>query len=448
MKKLTTIIILLFGIKVFAQNVGINTTSPQTALDVKGGIRNQPLYLTGSGSNIVIPDNQSNINLSGSFTAQFSATIANPIDGQKLTIDNNSNQKGVLNSTVDIKFGLNEFTYSDGEWKAINPNAWYLNGNDGVSSASNFIGTINKQDLVFKTYDNEQMRLHQQGGLSIGTPIHTEALDLVGNANISGQIMPQGQSGQQGQFLRSNGDGTMNWAFLSKYPNSHDFYGLYDNVANTFQTYTFVVPNNITEIWAQSWSGGSGGTVLPTSITNTSFAKGGNAGSYLSAIVKVIPGETLTILAGNGGSSGVGGGVTQIVRGGTAISGINSFGVAIALIDPATNSNGILEYVKGSVGELATFSYNQAGTSLFYRVFSGGKGGKAFPANEGGAGVTVAYDNTTNNVVSFTNNGAIGATQGGFGGDGVTPGGGGGVGYGSFASFGGKGGPGYVILHW
>ncbi len=448
MKNLLFLFLLALVAQSFAQNVGINTTSPQSSLDIRGGIRNQPVYLVGSGSNIVIPDNQSNINLSGTFTAQFSATIANPTDGQKLTIDNNSNQKGILNSTVDIKLGLNEYTYSDGEWKAINPNAWYLNGNDGVSAASNFIGTINKQDLVFKTYNSEQMRLHQQGGLSIGTATHTETLDVAGNANISGEIKPLGQAGQAGQVLQSKGDGTMNWAHINKYPNARSFYGAFSNIFNSIQTYSFIVPASITEMWVQCWEGGDGGGVLPTTISSTSYAKGGDGGSYISGIIKVVPGETLTIYVGNGGTSGAPGGVTQILRGGTPFFGINSFGLAIADIDPTTNTNGVLEYVTGITGEISTFSYQQAGTSLFYRVFTNGKGGSAYPNQPGGYGVTVAYDNTTNSPVSFVNNGNIGVNNGSFGGNGAVPGGGGGIGYGGSIGFGGRGGYGMAILHW
>ena len=93
-KTLLLLPFLIFTFYVKAQNVGIGTPTPKTSLDIKGGIRIQPLYLKGSGTAIIIPDNQSNINLTGNFSGQFSATINNPKDGQKLVIDNISNQTG------------------------------------------------------------------------------------------------------------------------------------------------------------------------------------------------------------------------------------------------------------------------------------------------------------------------------------------------------------------
>ncbi len=212
MKQLiTTVISCSLCVMSQAQNIGVNTATPKTSLDIKGGIRNQPLYLTGSGTGIIIPDNQSTINLSGSFSGQFSATVNNPEDGQRLIIDNNSNQTGAIIGGPDIRIGLNEYLFSDGEWKTVKMNAWDLNGNFNTNPATQFIGTTDKRDLVFKTNNNENMRLPYQGGLSIGTTVHTEALDLGGNANISGEIKPMGVAGAAGQFLQSNGNGTMQW---------------------------------------------------------------------------------------------------------------------------------------------------------------------------------------------------------------------------------------------
>ncbi len=146
-----------------AQNVGIGTTVPKTSLDIKGGIRNQPIYLTGSGTAIIIPDNQSNVNLAGNFSGQFSATVNNPEDGQRLIIDNNSNQTGVLSGSIDIRNGLNEYIYSDGEWKVVSNSSWALNGNLNTDPANNFIGTTDKNDVVFKRFNNEKIRLVQDG---------------------------------------------------------------------------------------------------------------------------------------------------------------------------------------------------------------------------------------------------------------------------------------------
>ena len=160
---ITTIISCSLCVMSEAQNVGVNTATPKTSLDIKGGIRNQPLYLTGSGTGIIIPDNQSNINLSGSFSGQFSATVKNPEDGQRLIIDNVSNQTGVIIGGPDIRIGLNEYIYSDGEWKTIKMNAWDLNGNFNTNPATQFIGTTDKNDVVFKRFNTERLRIAEEG---------------------------------------------------------------------------------------------------------------------------------------------------------------------------------------------------------------------------------------------------------------------------------------------
>ena len=160
---ITTIISCSLCVMSQAQNVGVNTATPKTSLDIKGGIRNQPLYLTGSGTGIIIPDNQSNINLSGSFSGQFSATVKNPEDGQRLIIDNVSNQTGVIIGGPDIRIGLNEYIYSDGEWKTIKMNAWDLNGNFNTNPATQFIGTTDKNDVVFKRFNTERLRIAEEG---------------------------------------------------------------------------------------------------------------------------------------------------------------------------------------------------------------------------------------------------------------------------------------------
>ena len=335
-------------------------------------------------------------------------------------------------------------------WKALsNDIGWALTGNTAINQATNFIGTTDKNDVIFKTNNTETMRIAYQGGLSIGTPVHTEALDLAGNANISGEIKPNGITGKVGQILQSNGNGTMSWAAINKYPNSISYKGLYSNVSDTYQTFSFTVPTGITQMWVECWSGGDSGGFLPNTITNTTNARGGNAGSYLSGIINVVPSEVLTLLVGNGGISSASGGITYIYRSGSTpeILGITPFETYYAIVNPTTNTNGVLSFINGSAGKSSTMAYQQAGTTSFIKTYSGGDGGSTFPYQLGGSGVTVAYDLATNNAVSFLQNFNIGITNGSKGGNGATPGGGGGVGF-PTVGFVGAGGVGMIILHW
>ncbi len=181
--------LLIFTLCASAQNVGVGTNTPTTTLDVKGGFRIQPLYLTGSGTSIIIPDNQSNINLAGSFTGSFAATINNPQDGQKLIIDNNSSQIGILNGSVNILKGLNEFVHSDGEWKQLNTNNWSLNGNYNTDPATQFIGTGDASDVSIRRNSLEKLKLVNEG-LQI-----RESNTLEFGAGISGKQVDNGKIG-------------------------------------------------------------------------------------------------------------------------------------------------------------------------------------------------------------------------------------------------------------
>jgi hypothetical protein len=286
----------------------------------------------------------------------------------------------------------------------------------------------------------------QAQNVGIGNPTPAEKLDVTGNINVTGTIKANGSAGSANQVLTSNGNGTMNWASIHKYPNSISFKGLLNNDDGTFQTYSFVVPANITEIWAECWEGGDGGQILPATITNTTSAKGGDAGSYVSGIIKVTPGETLTLRVGDGGTSGALGGSTMIYRGFSEVFGINTFGNEYALFDPVTNTDGLLKFVKGESGSLVTFTHVEVKTGSFHRVVTGGKGGDSYPDSKGGTGTTVSYDNLTNATVAYLFNYSIGVNNGSRGAHGATPGGGGGVGYPSIG-FAGYGGVGMVILH-
>lgn len=59
-------------------------------------------------------------------------------------------------------------------------NDWHLNGNTGIT-ATNFIGTINAADLIFKTNNAERMRITSAGKVGLGTTNPTATLHILGN---------------------------------------------------------------------------------------------------------------------------------------------------------------------------------------------------------------------------------------------------------------------------
>ena len=85
--------------------------------------------------------------------------------------------------------------------------SWLLTGNAGTNPATNFLGTTDAQHLVFRTNNLERMRITSSGYVGIGTAAPNERLDVNGNIRFSGALMPNGNAGSAGAFLRSQGAG-------------------------------------------------------------------------------------------------------------------------------------------------------------------------------------------------------------------------------------------------
>lgn len=63
--------------------------------------------------------------------------------------------------------------------------SWNIIGNSNTDPATNFLGTTNKKDLVFKTNNAERMRILQNGKIGIGITNPKQVLDVKGNINIA-----------------------------------------------------------------------------------------------------------------------------------------------------------------------------------------------------------------------------------------------------------------------
>lgn len=263
--------------------------------------------------------------------------------------------------------------------------------------------------------------------------------ELLGDVNVTGAIQTNGNSGNNGQILQNNGNGTMSWqnsiaSLNTLYPNSRSYRGLFDNIANSVSTFTFTVPAGITKVWVEGWGGGSAGTILPATITNTTSARGGKSGNFLSAVLNVTPGEILDLQVGNGNTLSTGG-ISKVIR--TSLSQ-SIFEVGSPPLSYfLENSNNFLSFVQGAYGHIPIESYSQTSSTNYVRTISGGHGGSSFPSQNGGRGVTVTYNLSTNTVLSYFSIDPEGSRD-------VIPGGGGGVGYLTQ----GAGAPGMLVLHW
>jgi len=63
--------------------------------------------------------------------------------------------------------------------------SWSITGNSGTNPAVNFLGTTDSKALVFKTNNNERMRIASSGKVGIGVSAPVQKLDVGGNLNLS-----------------------------------------------------------------------------------------------------------------------------------------------------------------------------------------------------------------------------------------------------------------------
>jgi trimeric autotransporter adhesin len=161
MKFYLSLILVCATVVVKAQNIGINTTTPATTLDVNGAILTRSTAVNPSANNVSIPDHVSyfvignGASCTDTITCFFSGTY---LDGQHLTIfNNNACAMPAKFSGVVIPYlsAMNFICKAPGGWYPIlapeNPlsNNWTLNGN--VVDTSNFIGTTNDAAILFKS---------------------------------------------------------------------------------------------------------------------------------------------------------------------------------------------------------------------------------------------------------------------------------------------------------
>ncbi len=73
-------------------------------------------------------------------------------------------------------------------WDAVVP-GWSLSGNSGTNPASNYIGTSDAQDLVFRTNNNEILRITSAGNVGVGVNNPTGKFEVYGqNGDLSMRI--------------------------------------------------------------------------------------------------------------------------------------------------------------------------------------------------------------------------------------------------------------------
>lgn len=110
-----------------------------------------------------------------------------------LTIINEDNNNATFyGNIINGNGGAKAFVYANGVWRVIaagvtnDSDKWSLTGNDGTNSATNFIGTTDSVDLVFRTNNQNRMLITSGGRVGIATTSPPE-VELDVNGNISGK---------------------------------------------------------------------------------------------------------------------------------------------------------------------------------------------------------------------------------------------------------------------
>lgn len=139
-------------------------------------------------------------------------------------------------------------------------------------------------------------------------------------------------NGTAGQFLASDGDGTMTWSTVA-----NSYAGNQVAVYLTPGTYTWSVPGGVTSALVACYGAGGGGTP---------GGQAGRGGAGLVHVTNLTPGGNVTVTVGLGGQSGSAGGASAFGNwitangGGAAASGTVTHG-------NSTSGNGAIPYQIG-----------------------------------------------------------------------------------------------------
>src|ERR1051325_358943 len=172
-----------------AQNIAINT-SGSTAADCA------ILDVSSSNLGVLIP----RISIGATGTYGLSGTAANA--NGMIVFNTNAGITGIGANGVGFYF----WSTSVNRWINLMDNLpsgdWMLAGNSGTTAGTDFIGTTDAQDLVFKRNSSEVMRLYSASNyVGIGTATPGKKLDVQGGASFgsgtyqSGAIVDMGNAG-------------------------------------------------------------------------------------------------------------------------------------------------------------------------------------------------------------------------------------------------------------
>ncbi len=271
--------------------IGIENGNSQT-VDMSHFMDNtdaQTLSLSGNnltisnGNTVTLPTGSDDQNIQGCGLSGTTLTIGIE-NGTSQTVDLSSLQDGtgtddqnlsISGHTLSIESG-NSVTLPDEDQQTLSFNSstnylsisngnsvdlsslaggasgWGLTGNSGTTAGTNFLGTTDSQDLVFKTNNTEYVRIADNGFIGIGTNAPGKLVHIIGDNSTPEDFVIEDNGGTYAYLhtcLRNTtGGGAMAYTFSKQGGNSH-FSGL------EFSVYTDALT-----LYNNALSNGSSGT--------------------------------------------------------------------------------------------------------------------------------------------------------------------------------------------
>lgn len=160
----------------------IGNASTNSTVNFLGTTDNHPLLFKTNGvTKLYIDSITSNVGIGTTTPAQ-----ALEINGQ-VKIDTIENSNGLLPLDSVLVWRKSDSSLRKASQSQFT-NGWSLTGNTGTNPSTNFIGTTDITDLVFKTNNTEQLRITSGGNVLIGKPSVTNStykLDVAGNVRAN-----------------------------------------------------------------------------------------------------------------------------------------------------------------------------------------------------------------------------------------------------------------------
>ncbi len=250
-----------------SQNVGINTTGAAPHAS-------SMLDIVSTSSGLLIPR----------MTATDKGNIALPATG-------------LLIYQTDGVAGF--YYYTGAAWLPFlsSTTGWNLTGNASTTAGTNYFGTTDAVDLVFKTNGSENMRIQNGGNVGIGFSSPSEKLDVNGKTKTTTLQVTTGAT--NGYFLQGDATGNATWqpgnnpvGIISPYGGASAPAGwlLCDGSAVNRTTYAALFA-----VLGTTYGAGDGSTTFNLPDMQGRVPIGAGTGTYKSAGIAHSNGASLTV---------------------------------------------------------------------------------------------------------------------------------------------------------